>query len=159
MTTMFIALGCVLSACLSLLCWNALLRAHPWRSLLEYAFITLSPATGHKGAVLELHWTTDGERIASASPDKSVRVWDAATGAQVRRPERLGCGGPHTCVCKQLLTDSRALWTVLVAHIGFARSWPVPDGCSDCVGACARSCSPSTKRLCVGMCGSSSDSL
>ena len=40
-------------------------------------------ATGHKGAVLELHWTTDGERIASASPDKSVRVWDAATGAQV----------------------------------------------------------------------------
>ncbi len=39
--------------------------------------------TGHKGAVLELHWTSDGERIASASPDKSVRVWDAATGAQV----------------------------------------------------------------------------
>lgn len=38
---------------------------------------------GHKGAVLELHWTTDGERIASASPDKSVRVWDAATGSQV----------------------------------------------------------------------------
>ena len=33
--------------------------------------------------MLELHWTTDGERIASASPDKSVRVWDAATGAQV----------------------------------------------------------------------------
>ena len=34
--------------------------------------------------MLELHWTTDGERIASASPDKSVRVWDAATGSQVR---------------------------------------------------------------------------
>jgi len=34
--------------------------------------------------VLELHWTTDGERIAPASPDKSVRVWDAATGAQAR---------------------------------------------------------------------------
>ena len=43
----------------------------------------LASSTGHKGAVLELHWTTDGERIASASPDKSVRVWDAATGSQV----------------------------------------------------------------------------
>lgn len=39
--------------------------------------------------MLELHWTTDGERIASASPDKSVRVWDAATGAQARAAARV----------------------------------------------------------------------
>ena len=38
---------------------------------------------GHKNAVLELHWTSDGERILSASPDKSVRAWDVATGNQV----------------------------------------------------------------------------
>ena len=38
---------------------------------------------GHKNAVLELHWTSDGERLLSASPDKSVRAWDAATGEQV----------------------------------------------------------------------------
>jgi Prp8 binding protein len=44
---------------------------------------------GHKNAVLELHWTSDGERLLSASPDKSVRAWDAATGEQVRR-EPLG---------------------------------------------------------------------
>lgn len=37
---------------------------------------------GHKNAVLELHWTSDGERLLSASPDKSVRCWDAATGEQ-----------------------------------------------------------------------------
>ena len=42
-------------------------------------------ASGHKNAVLELHWTTDGEKLLSASPDKSVRAWDAATGAQVKK--------------------------------------------------------------------------
>ncbi len=40
---------------------------------------------GHKNAVLELHWTSDGERIVSASPDKSVRAWDATTGEQVKK--------------------------------------------------------------------------
>jgi Prp8 binding protein len=29
---------------------------------------------GHKNAVLDLHWTTDGSQIISASPDKIVRV-------------------------------------------------------------------------------------
>lgn len=35
--------------------------------------------------MLELHWTTDGERIISASPDKTVRAWDAHTGEQVKK--------------------------------------------------------------------------
>ena len=43
------------------------------------------PTAGHKNAVLEVHWTTDGERILSASPDKSVRAWDARTGQQVKK--------------------------------------------------------------------------
>ena len=43
------------------------------------------PTAGHKNAVLEVHWTTDGERILSASPDKSVRAWDARTGEQVKK--------------------------------------------------------------------------
>ena len=40
---------------------------------------------GHKNAVLELHWTTDGERLVSASPDKTVRAWDAGTGEQIKK--------------------------------------------------------------------------
>lgn len=32
----------------------------------------LSP--GHKNAVLEVHWTPDGERLVSCSPDKTVRA-------------------------------------------------------------------------------------
>lgn len=40
---------------------------------------------GHKNAVLELHWTTDGEKLLSASPDKSLRAWDAQTGLQIKK--------------------------------------------------------------------------
>lgn len=38
---------------------------------------------GHRNAVLDLCWTTDGQHIVSASPDKTVRAWDAVTGKQV----------------------------------------------------------------------------
>jgi Prp8 binding protein len=38
---------------------------------------------GHRNAVLDLCWTTDGQHIISASPDKTVRAWDAITGKQV----------------------------------------------------------------------------
>lgn len=41
--------------------------------------------TGHKNAILELHWTTDGERVITASPDKTVRAWDTKTGEQVKK--------------------------------------------------------------------------
>lgn len=40
---------------------------------------------GHKNAVLEVHWTPDGERLLSCSPDRSVRAWDAASGQQVKK--------------------------------------------------------------------------
>ena len=41
--------------------------------------------TGHKNAVLDVHWTNDGEKLLSASPDKTVRVWDTATGQQTKK--------------------------------------------------------------------------
>ena len=40
---------------------------------------------GHKNAVLELHWSSDCERIVSASPDKTVRAWDIARGVQIKK--------------------------------------------------------------------------
>src|SRR5205085_11719873 len=35
---------------------------------------------GHHNAVSAVVWSPDGKRIASASYDKTVQVWDAATG-------------------------------------------------------------------------------
>jgi WD40 repeat protein len=39
---------------------------------------------GHDGRVLALSWSPDGGRVASAGNDGTVRIWDAATGKQIR---------------------------------------------------------------------------
>ncbi len=42
--------------------------------------ITLSTYYGHLNAVSAVAWSPDGKRIASASYDKTVQVWDPVTG-------------------------------------------------------------------------------
>lgn len=40
---------------------------------------------GHKNAILRVAWAAGGERVVTASADRSARAFDAATGAQVKR--------------------------------------------------------------------------
>lgn len=37
------------------------------------------------GAILELHWSSDGSQICTASTDKTAAVWDAEAGVRIRR--------------------------------------------------------------------------
>lgn len=40
---------------------------------------------GHKNAILRVAWAAGGDRVVTASADKTARAFDAATGAQVKR--------------------------------------------------------------------------
>ncbi|KAI9823361.1 MAG: hypothetical protein M1826_007772 [Phylliscum demangeonii] len=40
---------------------------------------------GHKGAVLDLHWSRDSRVIFSASADMTVASWDLETGSRIRK--------------------------------------------------------------------------
>lgn len=43
----------------------------------------LQTLEGHSHSVNSIAWSTDGSRLASASYDKTVRIWDPATGQSV----------------------------------------------------------------------------
>ncbi len=51
--------------------------------LLPLPGTTLLTYTGHSGSVSSVAWSPGGDRLASASTDKTVQVWDGATGRRV----------------------------------------------------------------------------
>ena len=57
-----------------------------WRDLRERLDL------GHDGGVSSAAFSPDGKRIVSSSLDKTVRLWDAATGQMIRDPLKHGDG-------------------------------------------------------------------
>lgn len=49
-----------------------------------------SVLNGHKGAVLDLHWSRDSRVVFSASADMTLASWDSETGSRIRRHEGHG---------------------------------------------------------------------
>ncbi|KAM9979392.1 hypothetical protein ACTFIY_008637 [Dictyostelium cf. discoideum] len=47
--------------------------------------INYSVLKGHKGTILELHWSTDSNEIYTACTDKSIGVWDSNKGELIKR--------------------------------------------------------------------------
>ena len=42
------------------------------------------PVTGHSDSVLSVSYSPDGKHIVSGSDDKTVKIWDAQSGEEVR---------------------------------------------------------------------------
>ncbi len=68
---------------------------------------------GHMKAVSALRWSADGKSVATASDDRSIRIWDASTGRQTAiLPEiaREGYGGPVVAFTADLKTVAVNYW-------------------------------------------------
>jgi len=59
------------------------LRSFEWHYLDRLCHSEMLTLRGHTASVWSVSFTSDGKRLASASSDKTVRVWDATTGREM----------------------------------------------------------------------------
>lgn len=70
---------------------------------------------GHTGAVTAVAWTPAGDRVVSASWDRSVRLWDTATSAALARHHAF------SALVRDIAVDPRGAWVA-------AGAWSDADG-------------------------------
>lgn len=78
--------------------------------------------TGHVGEVWSVRWSPDGRRLASASSDKSVRLWDTDTG------QRLSLLTDHTDAVKAAVWSPDGHRLASASHDQTVRVWDSDTG-------------------------------
>jgi WD40 repeat protein len=94
--------------------------------LAKYAFgslnVTLYTYHGHTNIVTGVAWSPDGKRIASASQDETVQVWDAATGGHV-----LTYRG-HTSIVTAVAWSPNGAYIASGSQDGIVQVWDATTG-------------------------------
>jgi WD40 repeat protein len=64
----------------------------------DFAVDPECPVSGHDGMVFSVCFSPDGKKMASSGEDKTVRIWDTATGAAVGSPLTGHRYDPFPCI-------------------------------------------------------------
>jgi WD40 repeat protein/serine/threonine protein kinase len=99
------------------------LRGFEWHYLWRLAHPNVLTLKGHEDAVLGMVYSPDGNYLATASPDKTVKLWEAATGKEVRTFK--GHRGPVRRVA--FSPDGQRLASASTSD-GTVRLWEVATG-------------------------------
>ena len=77
---------------------------------------------GHKDCVSSVHFSSDGTRVVSASGDRTIRVWDVATGTCI------AVLNGHTCVVSSAQFSLNSRQIISSSLDGTVRVWDVETG-------------------------------
>src|SRR5262249_52954891 len=93
------------------------LRGFEWHYWRRACHAHLPAFAGHAKRVTHVVFSPDGRRLASASLDGVIKVWDAAGGREVCTlvggPEAVNFGGPHSNFGLSFSPDGRRLASVI----------------------------------------------
>ncbi|MBN2255097.1 MAG: caspase family protein [Deltaproteobacteria bacterium] len=88
----------------------------------ETGGVEIFPQLGHTGRVTSLDLSPDGQYVLSGNSDSTVKLWDGATGKEIRTFPG------HSGLCVSAVFSNSGKRAISVGHDGTARVWEIESG-------------------------------